>query len=122
MRKAAHPASTKVPDDQRLLAKSLKEIVKYGLGNFRPGWRNLKPGVMRLDKEVVLSVIDTLMQSSSFMSPPLLPIARWLPTRMLSGLFQKYNFSNWTLDPDDEEDNILADGQLSSGTTTNVDE
>ena len=41
---------------------------------------------------------------------------------MLSGLFQKYNFSKWTLDPDDEEYNILADGQLSSGTTTNVDE
>ena len=122
MRNSANPANVRVPSDQRLLIKSLGEIVKHGLGSYRTNWRSLRLGTTLYDKEVVLSVIDTLMQASSFLPPPVLRIARWLPTRLLVGMFSKFNFSKWTLDPEDEEFNILADGQRTSGSTTNVEE
>ena len=116
------PANIKVPSDQRLLASTLGDIVKYGIGHYRVNWRSLRLGAVRYDKEVVLSVIDTLTQATSFLPPPVLHIERWLPTRMLMGLFSKHNFSKWTMDPDNEDFNILADGQLSCGSTTNVEE
>ena len=70
MRNANDPANISEPCDQRLLASSLGDIVKYGIGHFRNNWRSLRPETVKFDKEVVLSVIDTLMQASSFLPPP----------------------------------------------------
>ena len=92
----------------------------YGPGVVRPNWINLPSKVNKLPKEVVLSVIETLKQSSSFLPTPQLRLERWIPMTLINGSCQRLGYSIWTMDPEDDTYNCLQEGPKSRGSVTNL--
>ncbi len=115
-------ADIKSPRDISKLVGTLSELVKFGPGIVRTNWKSLKAGVLKLPKEVVLSVIETLQQSSQFFPTPQLRIERWIPMILINGSCEKLKYSIWALDPEDENYNWLQEGPRSRGGVTNYGE
>ena len=119
-RKSPKWADIKDPRDIENLISSRTDMVTYGPGVVRPNWINLPSKVNKLPKEVVLSVIETLKQSSSFLPTPHLRSERWIPMILINGSCQRLGYSIWTMDPEDDAYNCLQDGPRSRGSVTNL--
>ena len=76
----------------------------------------------KLPKEDVLSVIDTLQQSTTFLPTPSLKKERWLPICLTFGSCGKLKYSLWDKDPDDKDFCRLQEGPVTKGQTTNYEE
>ncbi len=121
-RKAPTWANIKDPVDIRKMIESLDELVKFGPGVVRPSWRTLPSRVTKLPKEIILSVIETLQQTSSFIPTPQLRVDRWIPMVLINGTCELLGYSIWSLDPEDQSYNWLQDGPRSRGGVTTFEE
>ncbi len=73
------------------LISTLDCVVRYGQGDYRPGWRVIAENARKknltaklMPKEVVLSVIEILKQSFSFLSTPSLSVDKWIPLVLIN--------------------------------------
>ena len=121
-RKAPTWANIGDPTDIRKLIGTLEELVRYGPGVVRPSWKSLPARVTKLPKEIVLSVIETLQQSSSFIPTPQLRVERWIPMGLINRTCQRLGYSIWSMDPEDQRYNWFQEGPRSSGGITSFDE
>ena len=121
-RKLPKWANIKDPADVRRMIGSLEELVKYGPGVVHPSWRTLPSRVTKLPKEIVLSVIETLQQTSSFIPSPQLRVDRWIPMVLINGTCERLGYSIWSLDPENQNYNWLQEGPRSRGGVTTFDE
>ena len=102
------------------LSETLDEMIRTGRGSVREKWRGL--GITKLsNREILLSVRDTLANWGNRMTDGLSSV-RWLNAKNIYGTCERWNYSQWGIDPTDTSYCELRDCVRTQGTRTNYEE